>query len=87
MSRALRDINVGIAIMCGVASGYYIFDPVVREVGEEYKRTKAEAREISQVVCEPVESIQAQLSCKPPPRPFQMQASKQSHESAPRFAA
>lgn len=62
MSRALRDINVGIAIMCGVASGYYIFDPVVRAAGEEYQQKKTEAREISEAVREPVEAVEAQLA-------------------------
>lgn len=62
MSRALRDINVGIAIMCGVASGYYIFDPVVRAAGEEHKQKKAEEIEIAQVVREPLPYVQAQLA-------------------------
>lgn len=62
MSRALRDINVGIAIMCGVASGYYIFDPVVRAAGEEYKQRKTQAREISEAVREPIEAVEAQLA-------------------------
>lgn len=68
MSRALRDINVGIAIMCGVASGYYIFDPVVRAAGEEYTQKKAEELEISEAVREPIETIHAQVNGLPLPQ-------------------
>lgn len=73
--------------MCGVASGYYIFDPVVRAAGEEYKRKKQEALEISQVVREPVESIWAQLAGKLPPPRFSSTPTRQSGDGAPGTAS
>ena len=61
MSRALRDINVGIAMMVGVAAGCYTFEPLIRE--QELKRRAAERElvAISEATREPVADVRRQL--------------------------
>jgi hypothetical protein len=61
MARSLRDINVGIAMMTGVASGYYIFEPVVRAAAERDKAEVVELTAIADVTREPFESVKAQV--------------------------
>ena len=62
MSRVLRDINVGVAMMVGVYSGYYIFEPLIREQEAKRQACEAELAEISEATGEPVAELRKQLA-------------------------
>lgn len=57
MARMLRTINVGMACMAGVASGYYIFEPLVRSAAELQQEQEAEIERIAEAVEEPVSHV------------------------------
>lgn len=59
MSRMLRDINVGVAIMVGVSSGYYIYEPLIRKHALERERAEAELAEAAAAAEEPVERVRS----------------------------
>ena len=57
MSRMLRDINVGVAIMVGVTSGYYIYEPLVRKHAQQRAVAEAELAEAASAAEEPLEHV------------------------------
>ena len=57
MARALRDINVGIAMMVGVASGYYIYEPLIRHREMERRKQQEELEALAAAVEEPVDKL------------------------------
>jgi hypothetical protein len=59
--KALREISVGMAMMCGVASGYYIFEPVVRSAAAEQRARLNEIKEIAELAEEPIDDVKAQV--------------------------
>lgn len=67
MARALRDINVGVALMVGVASGYYIYEPLIRQHDFKRRDAEAELREVAKAADVPLERLQqAQLAKQAP---------------------
>eukprot|EP01025_Chloroclados_australasicus_P039419 TRINITY_DN4078_c2_g1_i1.p1 TRINITY_DN4078_c2_g1~~TRINITY_DN4078_c2_g1_i1.p1 ORF type:complete len:237 (-),score=2.36 TRINITY_DN4078_c2_g1_i1:172-792(-) len=61
MVRFLRDINLGMAVMVGVASGYYIFEPFVRKQELLRRECEVELQAISDVTHEPLERVRHDL--------------------------
>lgn len=60
-------------MMSGVASGYYIFEPVVRSAAAQQKAELREIEEISDLAREPFEDVKAQhvaASCSRSPFSF-----------------
>lgn len=59
--KALREVSVGIAMMSGVASGYYIFEPIVRSAAAQQKAQLNEMEEIADLTGEPFDDVKAQV--------------------------
>jgi hypothetical protein len=62
MARALKDINVGLAMMLGVASGYYIYEPLLRKHEIRRRAEQQELEALAEAVEEPVEKVSNDLS-------------------------
>lgn len=62
MARVLKDINIGIAMMAGVTSGYYIYEPLIRKHEMGRRAVQGELEDISEVVGEPVDELQAAIA-------------------------
>jgi hypothetical protein len=59
--KALREVSVGMAMMSGVASGYYIFEPVVRSAAAQQTAQLNEMAEIAELTGEPIDDVKAQV--------------------------
>jgi hypothetical protein len=61
MARVLKDINVGIAMMVGVTSGYYVYEPLIRQHEIRRRAVQDELEAISEAVGEPVDALQSDI--------------------------
>jgi hypothetical protein len=70
MARVLRDINVGMAAIVGVCSGYYIFEPEIRKQEIRRRELEEEMHEISEKAREPYSTVKEQVMGNKSHAPF-----------------
>jgi hypothetical protein len=62
MAPVLRDINAGVAILVGIASGYYIFEPEIRRHELQRRELEEELSTIAKQAREPCCVVREQLA-------------------------